>query len=96
MDLKANVTKHIWEGVEITVSIVTGWPIAEYCHIEIYCEEKLPITATGYRSHFMVLKKLEPYDSHIEFVTNWLDENALSKEWQANVEQSRQGDLFEL
>lgn len=86
----------VWQEIPIIVSCICEWPINDFCHIEIRCEQRLPITETGYKSHFMLLEYLDGYDSYVEFVVAWLNEDAKSKEWQTFTEQSRQGNLFDL
>ena len=66
-------------------------------HVEIRSEdgEPLPITETGYRSHFF--GPVEPSmttDEIVQLVTEWLDKESRSKAWKAYVEQSRQQSLF--
>jgi hypothetical protein len=85
-----------WEGVKIKVSCICEWPINTFCHIEIRADGYIPITETGYRSHFMLLKYLDEYDSYEAFVLEWLNDAAQSKEWLAKVEHARQGILFDL
>lgn len=85
-----------WQGHEIEITCIKGWPIASFCHIEVRCAARLPITETGYKSHFMPLEVLEEYASPVEFVEAWLDHAAKDKSWLRHVEESRQGDLFDL
>jgi len=67
-------------------------------HIEIRSDGKvaLPVTETGYRSHFMngadALAEFD--DDPMKFTLSWLDEAAKSKEWLDYVEASRQYSLF--
>jgi len=85
-----------WEGRSIRLSYQP-----RYCevidHIEIFAEnrEPLPITETGYRSHFFgpVVPELT-IEEVTEFVINWLNEEAKSRAWQDYVRQSRQLSLF--
>ena len=88
--------KIIWQDIPIKISCIFEWPINTFCHIEIRANQRLPITETSYRSHFMLLEELNGYDSHVDYVTAWLDHTAKSKEWKQHVEQSRQDSLFDL
>lgn len=54
----------------------------------------IPITETGYRSHFIDTIELINAGGAVTFVTAWLDREALSKEWQKRDIARRQGDLF--
>ena len=87
-----------WQGVEIELKY---WPLkwTVISHLEIRSvlpeKEPLPITETGYKSHFFQPDSVEFVNgSVIETVIQWLDEQATSKEWLDYVEVSRQGDLF--
>jgi hypothetical protein len=55
----------------------------------------LPITSTGYRSHFHECGTVEANGGDVVAqVTAWLDEEANKPEWQAHLARSRQGELF--
>ena len=94
-----------WKGIVIEISYCPRWlegDIDGYniAHLEIKAIEPerapLPITETGYKSHFCQCADIEQYGGAIEFVTAWLDSEARSAAWQNHIEKSRQGDLFEL
>lgn len=85
-----------WHGMDVGVGFIENWPIQGFCHIEIKCDKKLPITETGYKSHFMDIRNLEGFSDHVAFVVVWLNDAAQSKEWRRHVESLRQGDLFDL
>lgn len=55
----------------------------------------LPITETGYRSHFLPPLELVNNGGPVTFVTAWLDREAKSKEWQKLQAVRQQGDLFQ-
>ena len=42
----------------------------------------LPITETGYRSHFIDTEELSLAGGAVSFVTDWLDREAVTKKWQ--------------
>ena len=69
-------------------------------HIEVQSWErqKLPITETGYRSHFMTAAKgenpISPYGTAKEYVQAWLDYKADSKIWRKYIQDRRQLRLF--
>ena len=54
----------------------------------------IPITETGYRSHFIDTLDLINAGGAVTFVTAWLDREAKSKDWQNREFKLRQGDLF--
>lgn len=67
-------------------------------HIETRSEGKriLPITETGYRSHFMNgAEALTAFNyDPVEFVLAWLDEAAEDPAWKRRAEAVRQRTLF--
>jgi hypothetical protein len=88
-------TMLIWNGIKI---MVTHTPnrFGETDHIELNVEnrQRIPVTETGYRSHFCHESQIEPYGSALAFVQAWLDNEAMKSEWRSYVESSRQLDLF--
>ena len=85
----------IWNGIKIMVTHTPNWS-GMVDHIELRSEDnqRLPVTETGYRSHWVYEEHLEPYGSALAFVQAWLDEASQSREWRAEVEASKQLDLF--
>lgn len=67
-------------------------------HVEIrtITPEKapLPITETGYRSHFTPKGNIDEYDNAVEFVRAWLDHEGQSEAWKVAQEEARQLSLF--
>jgi hypothetical protein len=55
----------------------------------------LPITETGYRSHFIAPLELMNEGGPVTFVTAWLDREARTKDWLKQVVKKQQGDLFQ-
>ena len=87
-----------WRGIEIKATYTPlKWSVI--AHLEIRSVqppgEPLPITTTGYRSHFHRPGTIEALGGDvIAQVTAWLDEEAAKPEWRAHIERSRQGELF--
>ncbi|PCI52700.1 MAG: hypothetical protein COB36_14560 [Alphaproteobacteria bacterium] len=54
----------------------------------------LPITETGYRSHFTPLGNIEPYGDAVTFVKEWLDHAGQSEDWKILQDEARQMSLF--
>jgi len=54
----------------------------------------LPITETGYKSHFIAAIDLINAGGPVTLVTAWLDAEARSKAWQRLANTKAQGDLF--
>lgn len=89
-----------WEGIALLVKWCPSWlgEDADYqtAHLEIYAADNapLPMTETGYRSHFIDREAVEALGGAIAYVRAWLDEAAASPEWQAKAEADRQPSLF--
>lgn len=67
-------------------------------HIEVQAvkpaKAPLPISETGYRSHFMTTLELINAGGPVAFVTGWLDREAKDKDWTRRQTARQQGDLF--
>lgn len=67
-------------------------------HIEIRTvnpeKAALPITETGYKSHFTPRGNIDEYDSPVVFVKEWLDHEAQSECWKNAQNEVRQMSLF--
>jgi hypothetical protein len=77
----------IWEGIEITLSHTSNWFNINYERIEVSSNVRvrLPITKIGYNSYFLSADELALFDSSEDFVRQWLDQPAQSK----NVDEAR-------
>jgi hypothetical protein len=68
-------------------------------HIEIESVKPkrapLPITETGYRSHFLDRQELRSAGGPLQFVKSWLLREERSKEWVKRDHAARQTDLFQ-
>lgn len=91
----------IWEGIPLQITWNPTWvelPHLDFAtaHLEVRSEGlvRLPITETGYRSHFLPREHVEEYGGPIEYVKAWLDHEADTPAWKAHLEASRQGSLF--
>lgn len=93
----------IWREVAITVRYCDDWSRGHYqihgskmTHTEIIRDDgkQLPITDSGYRSHFMDITHLDKYNGILDYVTRWLDHQAQSKKWKAYVADQGQLKLF--
>jgi hypothetical protein len=93
-----------WHGIKIAVSYEPRWLNLsdEYgldtAHLEIETIQPeravLPITETGYRSHFTSAATVESYGGPVDFVRAWLDEEAASPAWRRREAAARQLALF--
>jgi hypothetical protein len=87
-----------WQGMAITVCHVANWSGTGFDHIEVVSKKPerapLPITETGYRSHFLHGEDLAAYGGAVEFVTRWLDHEAKGAAWREYQRNSAQLSLF--
>ena len=92
-----------WQGIWLEIRHCPYWLSAHgdglvTQHVEVRNDNKqaLPITETGYRSHFLHGDEalVEFDDDPVAFVLWWLNDAALSKAWLDRVESERQLALF--
>lgn len=88
-----------WQGIKIeAVYTPLKWKVIAHLEIRSISPERapLPITDTGYRSHFHPCGTVESRGGDVVAqVRAWLDEEATSPQWRTHVEASRQGRLFD-
>lgn len=92
-----------WEGLSIEVLYCPSWcnsyreiygyPLA-HLQIRSACGSPLPITETGYRSHFDRADNIEAEGSPSAYVLAWLNHAAQSAHWKEAQEKARQLTLF--
>lgn len=87
-----------WQGIEVeAVYTPLKWGVTAHLEIRSIKPEgaRLPITETGYRSHFHQPGTVEASGGDVVAqVVAWLDEEAAKPKWLKHVEAARQGDLF--
>ena len=83
-----------WDGIAVSISHTPDWLNPEFHHIELRADEKLPVTETGYRSHFIHQDEIALFESVTAFAEQWLDAAAKSPGWIKYKEESRQLSLF--
>lgn len=95
----------LWEGITIEIVYEPNWlnvanrkcdlPSA---HLDIRSiapeRARLPITETGYRSHFLHPDEIAEFGGPVAYVEAWLDEMARSSEWRTYTLSSEQLSLF--
>ena len=98
MEQQSQTYRFTWQGIEIEATYTPlKWGVI--AHLEI-CSIKpmgasLPITNTGYGSHFHQTGTVEALGGDVVAqVAAWLDEEAAGPEWRAHIERGRQGELF--
>ncbi len=86
------------ETVKVRVTHTRNYLVRGQDHIEVESRTPkraaLPITETGYRSHFMAALELINAGGPAVFVTAWIEREAKSKAWLAAATAKAQGDLF--
>lgn len=87
-----------WSGIEIEAAYTPRkWGVIAHLEIRSIAPAgaPLPITSTGYRSHFHPCGTVETHGGNVVAqVTAWLEEEAGSREWRAHGAATRQGELF--
>ncbi|MEJ7927826.1 hypothetical protein WG908_13810 [Sphingobium sp. AN641] len=94
MEQQSHTYRLTWHGITIrVVHTPRRWSAIENLEIRSIAPAgaPLPITATGYRSHFIPIGTV---DVHGGDVVAQLDEEATKPDWRAHIEASRQGELF--
>lgn len=71
-----------WRGVETQITYAPE-QFGMVDHIELHTKDKapLPVTETGYRSHFMNKGDVAAHGDAVAFVTAWLDNEAERVGW---------------
>lgn len=84
-----------WRGIEVNVEHTVNWA-AHMDHIAVTTVSRvaLPITETGYKSHFLSPEKIAEYGDTVSYVLAWLEHEAESKAWKTHEAKTRQLELF--
>jgi len=71
-----------WRGIALEITF-TSEKFGLVDHIEIITEDRapLPVTETGYRSHFIPAGTVVEHGGAIAFVTAWLEHEAARTGW---------------
>jgi len=100
MDNDIQTYRLTWQGISIETSYdPSGWGMIAHLQVKSIDPPRapLPITETGYRSHFIPCGMVEELGGDVVAqVKAWLDDEARSPKWKAYLATSRQGDLFDL
>ena len=87
------------ESVRIRITHARDYLSSGNDHIEVESiapkKAPLPITETGYRSHFMPALELVNAGGPVTFVTAWIEQEAKGKTWRKAAAAKAQGDLFQ-
>lgn len=86
------------ETVRIRITHARDYLSSGSDHIEVESitpkKAPLPITETGYRSHFLAPLELINAGGPVTFVTAWIEQEAKGKAWYKAAAAKAQGDLF--
>lgn len=102
---KISVHHMAWRGTQIEITFDPDWLNGssrnpeyafERLQVQSTAPERapLPITETGYKSHFIPAGSTDAYGGPIAYVEAWLDHEANSAEWIEQEAKSRQMSLF--
>lgn len=100
----AETTVIDWQGIKIEVRYEPYWLSTpdhaddDNAYLEIVSQqparEPLPITETGYRSHFTTRAEIDSHGGPVAFVQQWLDAGAATPAWRMQQAAARQMSLF--
>ena len=93
-----------WNGITVEISYEPNWlnmaahTGAAMAHLEIRSvapqDAPLPMTETGYKSHFVPASDVIEMGGPVAYVRAWLDSDAATKVWKDQQEAARQFSLF--
>lgn len=90
--------KLVWREITCRVRHTPNYLSKGWSHVEIIVQKPkdapLPITGTGYLSHFLDENVLKRAGGPVQFFLDWIEREAHSKQWAAAEFKWRQGDLF--
>ena len=90
--------KLVWRHATCRVRHTRDYISKGWSHIELMVTSPkgapLPITSTGYLSHFLDAADLAAAGGPVAFFLAWLDRDATTKAWHRAEFAWRQGDLF--
>lgn len=85
-----------WEGRDIRLSYTPRWA-KQIDHVELHALDgaALPVTETGYRSHFFgPVDPILTMDEVETMMRDWLDSEAVTPAWQEHLNATQQLSLF--
>ncbi len=95
---RKSVEKFTWRGIELSATHSPDYISAGWSHIELRVVKPkgrpVPITDTGYLSHFLDENDLKAAGGPAAFFLAWLDREADSKAYRKALARWQQLDLF--
>lgn len=96
--MSAPITSRIiWDGVLIEITYHERRhknPSFDHIELRIPDAQIIPLTETGYKSHFLPSGIVGQHGGYEGFVRAWLDHAAKSSDWKARKDAARQMSLF--
>ena len=96
---KPRTARFTWRHVRLAVKHTPNYLSPGQSHLELTVIAPkgcpVPLTDTGYFSHFLPAEMLEAAGGPVAFMTAWLDREAASKAYKDAEYRWRQGDLFD-
>ena len=88
-----------WRGIGLTINWVEAYfSIGDgaVAHLEIIADGRamLPVTETGYKSHFIDREAVEAEGGPVAYALAWLNFEAAKPAWKASEAAARQFSLF--
>ena len=91
-----------WNGIRLEISWEPDWlgiearheVAAAHLQVRSQGDKPLPITETGYRSHFTARSAVAAAGGPVEYVLAWLDAAADTPAWRRKAAAARQLTLF--
>ncbi|MBN8997707.1 MAG: hypothetical protein J0H94_21065 [Rhizobiales bacterium] len=92
-----------WRELEIEIRYCPDWSGAfrkscgeavAHLEIESLCRSPLPMTGTGYRSHFVGARLVDEAGGPLAFAEAWLEQEAGTPDWKSGEAARRQMSLF--
>lgn len=97
-DARVTTRKLVWRDVTCRVKCTPNYISTGWTHVEIIVVSPkgapLPITATGYKSHFLDEDDLARAGGPVAFFQTWIEQEAKSKAWAKIEFKWRQLELF--
>jgi hypothetical protein len=93
----------VWNGIAIEIRWEPCWLNLtslgyDTAHLEIESiapeRASLPITKTGYRSHFTSAETVAAYGGSVAYVEAWLETESQAPDWRSSEQEKRQLTLF--
>jgi hypothetical protein len=95
--MSAPITSQIvWHGVSVEITYRKRRWKSDFDHVELQVEDGriIPVTETGYRSHFLPSGIVEEHGGPENYVLAWLDHEAENPDWKRREYAAQQLSLF--